>query len=124
WCLALPLALGTFALISLTWVFFRADSFASAFRLLSSMAQPPIMSLLGPFPSYFWLPRLVSDFEAAAVLAVTGMLLLWHFVARDRALEDIAARLPWWGQAIALALMLTALCLAPGDDRAFIYFQF
>jgi hypothetical protein len=33
-------------------------------------------------------------------------------------------RLPWWMRSVLLATMLFAIITMPGEDRAFIYFQF
>jgi hypothetical protein len=43
---------------------------------------------------------------------------------RDTTLEQVAAKMPAWLWGILLAGMLTSILLMPGDDRAFVYFQF
>jgi hypothetical protein len=47
-----------------------------------------------------------------------------HWLMRDTTVEAVAKQVPWWGRSCALSLLLIALVLAPGDNRAFIYFQF
>jgi len=43
---------------------------------------------------------------------------------RDRSIEDLWTRMPWWLRSFALAGMILCIVLVPGDNRAFIYFQF
>ena len=43
---------------------------------------------------------------------------------RNRSFEDLVSGTPVGVRAFGLALMLIILTLTPGDDRAFIYFQF
>jgi alginate O-acetyltransferase complex protein AlgI len=43
---------------------------------------------------------------------------------RERTLEDIVVKLPWWTVASGLAVMMYAIATLPGEDRSFIYFQF
>jgi D-alanyl-lipoteichoic acid acyltransferase DltB (MBOAT superfamily) len=123
WLAELVLALLTFGFVCLTWVFFRAESFATALTLLWTMLasgfQATTWSRFGHFQ-----PGLLSSTEIFIVLALMAIVLLWHFLMRHTTLEDVVARLPWWFRALALALLLISLALAPGDDRAFIYFQF
>jgi D-alanyl-lipoteichoic acid acyltransferase DltB (MBOAT superfamily) len=108
----LPAALVTFGLVSITWVFFRASDFHSAFHLLSQMLQP---SRLHP---------LVSNQDVLWVLAAIAMLLGCHWLLRNSSLEEFVGKVPWWVRSFGLAFMIVCLVLAPGDDRAFIYFQF
>jgi D-alanyl-lipoteichoic acid acyltransferase DltB (MBOAT superfamily) len=124
WLLQIPLALATFALVCVTWVFFRAESFRHAFALLATMLDPTKLLT--------WLSRygqarslaLVSGEDSAWVLSVVALLVVCHWLMRHSTLEDVVARVPWWLRALGLAFLLICLALAPGDDRAFIYFQF
>ena len=47
-----------------------------------------------------------------------------HWLMRDRGLERIVVRCPWLVRSVAQAVMLAAIVALPGEDRAFIYFQF
>jgi alginate O-acetyltransferase complex protein AlgI len=102
----------TYYLVCITWVFFRAQDFAGAMALTRAMliGGPNLMQ--------------VGVGNAALVAFMTVALVCTHWFMRDRSLESVAARLPWWGRALTLAVLLTALILSPNDDRAFIYFQF
>ena len=106
------LALLTWLLVCLSWVFFRAPDFSSAMHLLRVM---------------FAVPRphhIVTAADGAHVLTVTAALLVGQWLLRDTTLEQVAGRLPRWIFAGCLSFMLLALFLVPGDERAFIYFQF
>nr|NJM01243.1 MBOAT family protein [Desulfobacula sp.] len=107
----LLLALSTYLLIVLTWVFFRARDFSEAFALLYRMFHFNGSGILG-------------QGDIAVVSAVSACLFGFHFAMRNRSCEDLAAITPTGIRAFFLALMLIILSLTPGDDRAFIYFQF
>lgn len=110
----ISLAGATFLLVCVTWVFFRAHSFEQAFGFTASMFghHSEMQSVL-----------LTPNQRARSILLV---LLLWvlHWLARDSSLEQLVARVPWWCRGAALGLLLTIIIITPGEDRAFIYFQF
>jgi alginate O-acetyltransferase complex protein AlgI len=106
------LCLLTFALVCITWVFFRADTFGQAHRLLTTMlAGGPDRLALGTA-------------STLTVLGLTALLLAAHWWMRDTSLEARWQALPWWSRSLLLVSLLLALAFVPGDDRAFIYFQF
>jgi alginate O-acetyltransferase complex protein AlgI len=106
------LAMGTFILVCVTWVFFRASTFREALRLLRTMVVgAPDQLVLGTT-------------SVIAVVGITASLVGAHWWMRDRSLEARWQSLPWWGRSTVLAVLLLSLALVPGDDRAFIYFQF
>jgi len=106
------LALMTYALVCVTWVFFRAQSFADAGYLVTAM-------LAGRTD------RLVLGSAAVSIVAgITLGLLASHWYLRDTTLEDRWSVLPWWAQSGLTATLLFLILLTPGTDRAFIYFQF
>ena len=43
---------------------------------------------------------------------------------RQRSLEDVVARAPWWLTAGAVGAMLFVTVISQGSSNAFIYFQF
>jgi alginate O-acetyltransferase complex protein AlgI len=51
-------------------------------------------------------------------------MLLIHGLMRERTLEDLAARTPWWLTAAAIGAMLFAIVISQSSSNAFIYFQF
>lgn len=111
----LSLAALTFALVCFTWVFFRASSFEQAFRIASIMlARVPGTSSKTLFDSA----------EICLAIAPVGAMLAIQWFLRDRSLEQAVERCPGWLWSLLTAVMLSAIIMMPGEDRAFIYFQF
>ena len=107
------MALVTYFLVNITWVFFRAQSFEQAMTVLSSMAgmaKEPAKVL------YF------NEIIPAAIV-VTGMVTT-HWLLRMRNLEDVVSATPKWLIGAIWAFMLFMLVITQGSDSAFIYFQF
>ncbi len=103
----------TFSLVCLAWIFFRADSFGKAFEIIQA--------------GLFLLPErdvYVSAGQTAIVLICMSVLLALHWVLRDMTLEEAAARVPPWVKGVLLGIAIVAVMMSPGEDRAFIYFQF
>jgi alginate O-acetyltransferase complex protein AlgI len=105
----LALALVTFALVCFAWVFFRASSFAQAFRICAAM--------LGAGAG-------ATNTVLLWSIIPVGLLFAIHWLLRGTTLEAVVERTPWPIRAAALTAMLLSLVLFPGVDRAFIYFQF
>ena len=108
----LGFALVTYGLVCLTWVFFRASSFSDAALILQAMA--------GLRPDQF--PTSTGD--VMSVILITVAVLIGHRLLRDTTLEDAWAARSTMVRGLVLALMIIAIILSPGADRAFIYFQF
>jgi len=107
-------ALITFIAVSFAWVFFRADSFGQAFTIITTMLT------LGPDSptiriKYFYVPL---------TLSITAAILVSHWIMRERSLEAIIGKMPWWLRGIVLAVLMIIIVTCSGEDRAFIYFQF
>ena len=103
----------TYALVNITWVFFRAQEFATAWRVLGGMLGfgaegAPILST--------W--RLVS------VLAVMVPLLSAHAYMRERQLHAEVQRLPATVVGALWGAMAFLIAITQGGSDAFIYFQF
>lgn len=107
----LVLVLITYFFLCITWVFFRAEDFASAFALISTMFYPGEGNL-------------VDQGEIYQVLIISFLLLWVHWKLRESSLEAFMGNLPWWIRGVAISFILILLALAPSDERAFIYFQF
>ena len=58
------------------------------------------------------------------VTTIVPLMLLVHWVMRERQLEEVVASLPWWVTAAAWATMIFAIIATQGSGDAFIYFQF
>jgi len=107
------LALLTFLLVTITWVFFRAPNFDTAMRLL--------LAMFGVIPVRI---PLLTTLALYKVLLVTVTLLGCHWLMRDTSVANVAGRLPWWGLGLAWAAMLIVLVLTQKSTGSFIYFQF
>jgi len=99
----------TFVIVTLTWVLFRAESLVQAgdfYRALLTNSE--------------------SAMDTAGWLALAAMvvLLAWHVAIRRLEIEQVYIWLAWPARGIMLGLLLAAVLLSPGEDRAFIYFQF
>jgi len=108
------LTLLTFALLNLSWIFFRATDLSSSLILLKTM------TLGGSSGS----SSLLASSEIIIVFSLTVALMITHWFMRNTSLEAVASRIPWGLRALIISFMIISLVLAPGEDRAFIYFQF
>lgn len=103
---------GTYLLVSFAWVFFRAEDLSGALSMSRVMwTGAPGALVLNP-----------AQLELA--LAATALMLLGNMLMRERTFVGAARLLPWWGRSFVLAALLVAIALSPGNDRAFLYFQF
>jgi len=107
------LGLLTYALINLTWVFFRAKTFGKAWDVLRGMlgfnvAAKPILTM----------------YYLVTVGVIVGCIVLTHWIMRGRTLESVVTRAPPAAISIVWALMAFAIVIAQGSGNAFIYFQF
>jgi alginate O-acetyltransferase complex protein AlgI len=100
----------TFYWVCVSWVFFRAESFAQALTVLKS---------------FVLLQSSGSEQLSMALLAVFGALALIHWLASSSAWQTLLMRLP--NQLFAVgygAIAALLLTLMPTTQSAFIYFQF
>ncbi len=109
----LGLGLLTYALVNVTWVFFRSKTFEQAWVVLRGMfggngGAAPILPMAHLLP----------------VAVIIGGLLFAHWQMRNRTLESVIARAPAASIAMAWAVMAFSIVIAQGDGNAFIYFQF
>ena len=108
----MALALLTFLLVTMAWVFFRAPDFTSALFFLQAMfGSAEGTSSVAP-QAYF----------ALAAVLVT---LVFQWTMRQSSMEDVAERLPRWAVALCIGLLLFIMAITHQDEtRGFIYFQF
>jgi alginate O-acetyltransferase complex protein AlgI len=107
------LAALTYLLVDITWVFFRAKDFSTAWQVLRGMSGFNASAK----------PILPTVFIVSTGIAVTGIVAS-HGYMRDRTLESVVARVPAAMLAGILGLMAFAIVISQGSGNAFIYFQF
>ena len=103
----------TYALVNITWVFFRAQEFATAWRVLGGMLG------FGADGA-----PLLSTYELASVLVVMAPLLAVHGYMRERQLHAEVQRLPVLAVGVLWGAMAFLIAITQGGSDAFIYFQF
>jgi D-alanyl-lipoteichoic acid acyltransferase DltB (MBOAT superfamily) len=108
------LGLATFTLICFTWVFFRATTFPQAFSIAGAMLGISDSNAIS----------VVSQIAVWEVSVVVGLLVTFQWLLRNSTLENAAQASPWWLHSGVLAVLIISLVLLPGEERAFIYFQF
>ena len=108
------LGLLTYFLVNLTWVFFRARDFGTAWRMTRTMLGFGLRES----------ELVLSSYLVAVVVAVTIGILVVHGFMRNRRLEQVVASAPWWLVGSVWAAMLFLILISQGSGHAFIYFQF
>lgn len=106
-------ALLIFFFVVITWVFFRATTFAQAGGLLASMAG----AVHGATP-------LLSTLAMVKAGVVVAGLLLTQWLLRNTSLTALAYRMPWWLTGLAWSCMMLLIFLGQESTGSFIYFQF
>ena len=109
----LLIALLTYALINITWVFFRAHGFDKALLVLKGMfglnaAAVPILPTV----------------HLVMVTLIVGSIVFAHWQMRGQTLESAVARAPALLLSGLLGVMAFLIVIAQGTGNAFIYFQF
>ena len=105
--------LGTYLLVNITWVFFRAKTFGGAAMMLTSMAG----RAAAPVPMIAALPMLYA-------LVIVGGIVGTHWAMRGQTLELAIERTPALLVGAVWAAMAVAIVAEQGTGNAFIYFQF
>jgi alginate O-acetyltransferase complex protein AlgI len=107
------LALLTYLLVNIAWVFFRAQDFPTAWRMLSSMLM---LDTAGR-------PVLNSMMITSTVITI-ALMLTTHWSMRHRQLHHVVERLPAAVVGLVWGGMLLLMAMSHGGSDAFIYFQF
>jgi D-alanyl-lipoteichoic acid acyltransferase DltB (MBOAT superfamily) len=107
------LALCTFFLVNVTWVFFRSADFTSAWRMLHSMFvnNPKGTALL-------------SYLDMGKVGIIIIFLVIAHWLMRNTMVLTVANKMSWWLLGIVWSIMLLLIMLSQNASSSFIYFQF
>ncbi len=107
------LAILTYFLVNITWVFFRAADFAEAWRMIVTMLTF-VTDGEKVLPTIFILQTVIT----------IGIILVVHWRMRNRQLKEEIGRLPTWLTGLVWGVMLTLIIITQGGSDAFIYFQF
>ena len=99
----------TLLLVMLAWVWFRAPDFATGLGVFHSLLT--------------FSAATVSGAQKLALLAFAGVVGA-HWIMRERDLRELASRAPAPVLGLVLGCLLALIVLSPGDNHAFIYFQF
>ncbi|MET0892903.1 MAG: MBOAT family O-acyltransferase [Pseudoxanthomonas sp.] len=109
----LSLGVLTYALVNITWVFFRARTFTDAWSVLRGM--------FGFNPDA--VPILPLVHLLAVALIVAGIFIT-HWRMRDTTVESLLAKTPPTVITVLWGLLAFAIVIEQGKGSAFIYFQF
>ena len=107
------LALFTFFLINVTWVFFRSPDFTSAWHLLTSM--------------FSHVPKgavLLTTLSIIKISVIIFFVVIFHWLMRNTRVLIVAEKLPWWLLGIIWSVLLLLLIWSQESSSSFIYFQF
>jgi D-alanyl-lipoteichoic acid acyltransferase DltB (MBOAT superfamily) len=107
------LALLTFFLVNVTWVFFRSADFTTAWRLLGSMFGRADRGA-----------ALLSTLAIIKIAIITIGLVTFHWLMRNTRVLTVAGKMPWWLLGIIWSLLLVMIILSQESSSSFIYFQF
>jgi alginate O-acetyltransferase complex protein AlgI len=107
------LALFTFFLVNVTWVFFRAADFTSAWHLLIAM-----------FGQATDAAPLLSTLAILKVSVVVVLMVVAHWIMRNTTIVQVTEKAPWWALGIVWAVLVVALIVSQKSSDSFIYFQF
>ncbi len=107
------LGLLTFALVNVTWVFFRAKTFDKAWLVLGGMFGMNAKAV-----------PLMAAVSLLSTGAIVGAIVGAHWFMRNRTLEHVVARTHPAAIAAVWTLMAFAVVIEHGTGNAFIYFQF
>jgi alginate O-acetyltransferase complex protein AlgI len=107
------LALATYFLVNITWVFFRAREFSTAMDMLASMF---LINSGGE--------KILQQLDIYKTFLLIAILFVVHWLMRDTSVQALAAKTKWWVTGVAWAVMLFLLVISQGVGEQFIYFQF
>lgn len=109
----LLLALFTFFLVNVTWVFFRSPDFTTAWSILSSM-----------FTEVPGGAALLTTLTIIKISVIILLMLTFHWLMRNRNVLSMTTNIRWWVLGLVWAAMLIMLILSQESTSSFIYFQF
>jgi len=107
------LAFTTFTCVNITWVFFRAREFETAWNMIRSM---------------FYLnsdgTKVLQTFDIIKVLTLIAILFVTHWFMRNTSVKEVSLKTSPVVLGIAWSIMFFLIAIAQGSGEQFIYFQF
>jgi len=107
------IALFTFFLVNVTWVFFRAGTFTQAWDLLKSM-----------FGFVHKGEVMLTTLAIIKVSVIVSAMVIAHWLMRSTKVLEVVSKLSWWLFGIIWAVILLLLIWCQESSSSFIYFQF
>ncbi len=107
------LAFTTFTCVNITWVFFRAREFETAWNMIKSML---FLNSGGE--------KILDLFDIIKVLTVVSILFICHWIMRNTSMKEVSEKTPVWVLGVAWSIMIILMSIAQGNSEQFIYFQF
>ena len=103
----------TFSCVNITWVFFRAREFDTAWNMIKSMFYMQSNS-----------EKILDSFTIIKVCIVIGILFLSHWIMRNTSMKEVAQKTSPWVLGMFWAILFFLIVIAQGSGEQFIYFQF
>ena len=103
----------TFSCVNITWVFFRAREFDTAWNMIKSMFYMQSNS-----------EKILDSFTIIKVCIVIGILFLCHWIMRNTSMKEVAQKTSPWVLGVFWAILFFLIVIAQGSGEQFIYFQF
>lgn len=107
------LAFLTFSCVNITWVFFRAREFDTAWNMIKSMFYLQVDGA-----------KILDTFTIIKISVVIGLMFLCHWFMRNSSLKQLSVKIPPYFLGIIWAIMLFLIIISQGSGEQFIYFQF
>jgi D-alanyl-lipoteichoic acid acyltransferase DltB (MBOAT superfamily) len=109
----LGIAIFTFFLLNVTWVFFRSATFTKAWDLLKSMFGFAVKA-----------EPMLTTLAIIKVSVIVIIMLISHWLMRNKKVLEVAYKIPWWLLGIIWSVLLLLLIWSQESSSSFIYFQF
>jgi alginate O-acetyltransferase complex protein AlgI len=107
------LALLTFTCVNITWVFFRAREFGTAWNMITSMS---FLNSEGE--------KIIETFDVLKVITIITAMFLCHWYMRNTSMKEVSLKTSPWVMGIIWGLLFFLIVIAQGSGEQFIYFQF
>ena len=107
------LAFTTFTCVNITWVFFRAREFETAWNMIRSMFY------LNPDGT-----KILQTFDIIKVLTLISVLFITHWFMRNTSVKEVSLKISPIILGIIWSIMFFLIAISQGSGEQFIYFQF